>query len=458
MLWLLLSGLVLISAGLYNGYPLVTPDTGTYIDSALSFNVPDDRPITYGLFILVTGFKKTLWFVTFFQSLLLAWLLLRYVEVFVPRFTHPFWRVALVALTAWTTGVSWYSSQLMPDIFTPIGLLALGLVLIRRQQSKIEVGLLLAIVLASEMMHNSNMLTYTLVILGFGGIALATRLFGKQLVRWTTWLLTTVVVLSGWLTLPAIHAHFGGEFTISRASHAFLVARLVEAGVIDKFLNENCGPANSYTLCPFRDKLPNDAIGFIWDGNGPLSKAGGWNAVREEYNLIIRQILTSPSYYPYLLSDGIQSTLRQLTHIGHGDGLQPSREDSNPYRSVQRFAPYELKKYMNSLQNRGQLSFTTLNERVYGAHLWALVALGVLLTTPLRLRLAPATIPMVVVLGLGIVCNAFVTGALANVLDRLQGRISWLLPFAALLLVAEHGSAIVQYGYQRMKQMQKEAN
>ncbi|WP_324673408.1 hypothetical protein [Hymenobacter sp. GOD-10R] len=447
LFWLLLGGLVLISAALYNGYPLVTPDTGTYIDSALTLNVPEDRPVTYGLFILATGFKKTLWFVVFAQSLLVAWLALRYAEVFVTRLAHPFWRVALLALTAWATGVAWYASQLMPDIFTATGLLALGLVLIGRSRSKLELACLLLLVLTAELMHNSNLLTYSLTVVGFGIVAWVKKLFQRQIVRPLYWLLATVVVLSGWVVLPTINKSLGGDFTVSRASHAFLMARLVEAGVMDKFLKENCGPANSYSLCAYRDQLPNDAIGFIWDGNSPLSKAGGWGPVRDEYNLIIRDILTSPRYYPYLITDGIQSTLRQLTHISHGDGLQASREDSNPYKGVRTFAPYELKKYMTSLQNRGQLNFTTLNERTYAVHLWAIGLLGVLLATPLRRRLTRDTVPVLVILGFGILANAFVTGALANVLDRLQSRVSWVLPFIALLLLAEHGPALVQYLY-----------
>jgi hypothetical protein len=83
---LLLGSLVLISAGIYNGFPLVTSDSGTYINSAIQLTVPDDRPITYGLFILITGFKKSLWFVIFTQGLLLAWLLLSYIKLYVPGY------------------------------------------------------------------------------------------------------------------------------------------------------------------------------------------------------------------------------------------------------------------------------------------------------------------------------------------------------------------------------------
>jgi hypothetical protein len=51
-------------------------------------------------------------------------------------------------------------------------------------------------------------------------------------------------------------------------------------------------------------------------------------------------------------------------------------------------------------------------------------------------RATPALL-LLAIWGLGLVANAFAVGALANVLDRLQGRVAWLLPLGALLLVAE---------------------
>lgn len=450
-LTLVLTALVLISAGLYNGFPLVTSDTGTYLDSAIRLVVPDDRPITYGLFARLTSLRFSLWLVIFAQGLLLAWLLLRYVRVLAPRLAQQrAAQVGVVALTMWLTGASWYCSQLMPDIFTATGVLALGLLLMGTPLSRAaRVGLLLTALL-SALMHSSNLLTFTLVALAFGVVAVVAGLFRKKLVRPAHWLVTMAVVLAGWLVLPGLHAALGGGFTISRASSAFLMARLVESGVMDKFLSRNCEAGDEYRLCAFRDKLPNDAIAFMWDGNSPLAQTGGWQANQEEYNYIIRQVLTTPRYYPYLVSETVQATLRQLTHLGHGDGLTPFRENTNPYWKVGELTRYELKEYMSSMQNRGQLDFKTLNERTYGGQLAALAVLATFLLTSLRRVVAPGAVLAVVALGLGVLCNALVTGGLANVLDRLQARVAWVLPFAALLLLVQYGPGLLRQGWQRL--------
>ena len=63
---------------LYSGFPLVTPDSGIYINSGLRLSVPIDRPIGYGMFILLSSMHASLWLVVFAQgiifTLLIRWL------------------------------------------------------------------------------------------------------------------------------------------------------------------------------------------------------------------------------------------------------------------------------------------------------------------------------------------------------------------------------------------------
>ncbi len=453
MLWLLLGSLVLLYGGLYNGFPLVTYDTGTYLGSGLSGIVPDDRPITYGLFTRLTSLNFSLWFVIFFQCLLLAGLLLRYLEVYVPRVRHPATRLALLLAFMWATGLSWISCELMPDIFTAIGLLALGLVLLGRAPSAPgRVGLLL-LTLVSAMMHSSNVLTFSLVVGGFGSLAWARGWLRRGWVRPAYWRQSLATVLAAWLVLPALHAAFGGDFAISRAAPAFLMGRLSETGILEKFLDHNCGDKQAYSLCAYRDSLPNTASAFVWSPKSPMNLTGGWNAHLDEYRGIIKQVLTTPRYYPYLASEAVQATFRQLTHALHGAGAPPAcGVDTPPWSQVRLFRNgYELKEYMASMQNQSLLDFTALNERLPWVYLLSIVALLVGLAQPgIRRRVGPAGAMLLVLVGVMLVANAFVTGNLANVLDRLQVRMAWLLPFAALLLAVQHGPAVLAAGLRRL--------
>ncbi|HZY59753.1 MAG TPA: hypothetical protein VFE56_08325, partial [Candidatus Binataceae bacterium] len=68
---LLAATLVLSGAAIYNGYPLVYPDTGDYVALAdISF-----RSIFYSLLIAPARLTGSLWPVVFLQSLIVAHLL-----------------------------------------------------------------------------------------------------------------------------------------------------------------------------------------------------------------------------------------------------------------------------------------------------------------------------------------------------------------------------------------------
>lgn len=452
-LWVLLLGsLICLSAALYNGFPLVSSDTGTYLNSAVHRDVPTDRPITYGLFLRLASLRFSYWFAIWAQCLLLAALLLRCVAEFVPWLRSWVLRLALLGGLAWATGFAWYSSQLMPDIFTPIGLLALGLLVLGRFDSRLGQGLLLLTLLLATITHTSNLLSYTLTCLAMGVLAWQQRLFARQLLRRAHWLAATATVLAGWVVLPALHAGFGGGFTITRAAPVFLMGRLVEAGIVDAYLNDHCGDPDAAWLCAYRDKLPNDAITFIWDGSSPYNQTGGLEANLSAYRRIVRAIFTSPRYYPRLATMAIQSTFRQLTHIAQGDGLVAYRENTSPYWKIPDLASYEMKPYLSSLQNHSSLHFEELTERTYTTQNWALLVLALGAAAVHRRQLPQPAVPALLVLVLwcfGMVFNAFATGALANVIDRLQGRVAWLLPFGALLLLASALPALLAWGRQR---------
>jgi hypothetical protein len=69
-----LAGLVLLWAALYNGYPLTFWDTRVYVEHAGSLLPRTDRLIGYSLVIRLLSAQRTLWPVVVAQCLLVAWL------------------------------------------------------------------------------------------------------------------------------------------------------------------------------------------------------------------------------------------------------------------------------------------------------------------------------------------------------------------------------------------------
>ncbi len=62
----------LVWPALWNGYPLVYSDTGTYLSQAIERYLGWDRPIFYSLFLLPLHLTLTTWPVIAVQALLVA--------------------------------------------------------------------------------------------------------------------------------------------------------------------------------------------------------------------------------------------------------------------------------------------------------------------------------------------------------------------------------------------------
>ncbi|OSZ82244.1 hypothetical protein CAP35_02950 [Chitinophagaceae bacterium IBVUCB1] len=67
--------MLIISIAIYNGYPLLTPDSGSYIKYAFDMQLPNDRSPFYSLFVAISSLRSSLWVTIVVQALLIALLL-----------------------------------------------------------------------------------------------------------------------------------------------------------------------------------------------------------------------------------------------------------------------------------------------------------------------------------------------------------------------------------------------
>jgi hypothetical protein len=110
---------LLLWPALWNGFPIVFADTGTYLSQAIDHYAGWDRPVFYSLFMLPLHATLTVWPVIVVQALLAAWLLWLVCEVLLPSVSGPAF-VAGVAVLSACTWLPWIVSELMPDLFTPL--------------------------------------------------------------------------------------------------------------------------------------------------------------------------------------------------------------------------------------------------------------------------------------------------------------------------------------------------
>ena len=116
--------LLLLAPALWNGYAVVFHDTGGYVGSILEWRLFPGRSFFYGLFLWLTSMGwLNFWGPVVVQSLLAAWtirLMLRCHGLAAGPLALTLHCTGLALLT----GISWYTSQLMPDILVPLVVLA----------------------------------------------------------------------------------------------------------------------------------------------------------------------------------------------------------------------------------------------------------------------------------------------------------------------------------------------
>jgi hypothetical protein len=253
--WILLGALFLLGAAFYNGFPLVTSDSGTYIDSGFKGWLPLDRPIMYGLFTRHSSLASSLWFTIIVQSIILSFLIWKILDRYCFAAVTRQGKLLILTLLVFFSSVSWYSSQIMPDIFTPIGVLCLVLILLV-EISTAEWIIVSTIFILSCMVHNSNLIIFSLLIVL---IVLSTMFIQefKRRIRLIKYVVVVSLLIVSGILSATINFGINGKFSLSGSPHAFLLAKNIENGIIDRYLSTNC---SDYIL----NDLPDSSRCFIF--------------------------------------------------------------------------------------------------------------------------------------------------------------------------------------------------
>jgi hypothetical protein len=434
LLLLSITAISLMVIALYNGYPLVEGDTGAYIEQAIYPHFAADRPPFYGLFIKFTSMWTSLWFPVFAQCLILSFLLLKYIQrvngvgrvrglsASLPgekggNVTFPMALVMVTAILSFTC-VAWVAAYLMPDIFAGILLLAVVLYLSSTGSLKLQ-GLYLAIIFLAISVHNSHFLIMAI----FSFTLLVVSIIKKQKLLALRSLALICVSVIVYVTMCSMNAakHYG--FTFSRGTNIFMVAKLGETGILNTYLDENCGKKN-FKLCNYKDQIAPDLSGFLWYDQSPLYKMGGWDSCREEYGTIAHDVLTTPRYLKMFVQKSLISFLKELTQIQAPDRINAQGQGSQPWYKVRQYYADEFREYNSSMQSNNLLSATPCNFVYYLffilSSMWALTFYKGIANKELNF--------VYQCIFLFFIINAGVTSMFSSVIYRFQYRIFWILP------------------------------
>jgi hypothetical protein len=420
---ILLSAAMLCFLSIYNGFPLVfNNDTGMYIENAFNGVVASDRPIMYGLFIYFSSMVYSLWLVIAAQALIVALMVYYCFRYFTAGRTFLLSYLLFMAVVAFFMSASFEVSWLMPDIFTAIALLCVILLTGRKVKLRDKIIVSLIMVLSIGV-HNSNFYTCT-------GLCLLLLFFKRIRIVYSTTrriLYTLSIILLGYLNLTFVHYLYSGELKSSRGGTIFLMSNLVEMGIVDIYLSENCDQ-RGFRICAYQGTLPNN---FLWSENSPIKKTGGWDANMDEYSAIISDIVTNPRYLRMIVYKSAIYTFKQFFNYDIVDIGKPSERIN---KAVEYFYIHEYKQHKASRESKDRLLVGFIN---FTQQIIVCICLCLYLYLLIYQRSSPEVRSIILFMFIALLVNAWVCSTFSGVFPRYQTRIIWLLPLP-LFLYCQH--------------------
>jgi hypothetical protein len=414
----------LIWPALWNGYPIVFADTGTYLSQAMHRYLGWDRPVFYSLFIYPLHLGLTTWPVILVQSCLTLLVLdMTRRALGVPRR----WLAALTLFLAVATWLPWTVSELVPDLFTPLLVLLLGLLTFSPARLQLwqraAMTALAAFMIATQ--QSSVALAFALLCVFIPSrLLLADR---RNPSRLFAPLLAPAIAVAAMVLVNTVGF---GQASLSPYGNVFLLARVIYDGPGMAVLRRDC-PERGWLLCPFLDRFPAKENDFLWDKASPIVLAGGHKAVSADAGAIIRAAIAAQP--GRLLAAAWDNTLEQLTRFASGDGLQSWARPAGTWIDAD-FPPRESAAFHAARQQMGTLEVPPPLAAVHrGTALAGIAAALVVLPIAWRRRHVAAWYLALALLTLPI--SAAITGGLSAPFDRYQSRIVWLPAVMALLSV-----------------------
>ena len=431
ILTLALAALMLCTVALLNGGPIYYLDTGAYLidaDRLFHLHAPYAvRPIFYGLLIWICreiwpfGGQAGFGLALFVQALIVAHIVYL-VQRAVGAALRPAGFLVLTATLVLLTPISFHVSHMLPDIYIATFTLALFLLsFCSATLRRWEVIYLFLLAAASASFHLTALPIGAAII----GLAVLLALFGH---RWSRPALAAGPLTLGTAAILAFSILVFQRVTLEPNGPPHLLARVLADGPGVDYLHATC-PSSNYTLCRYLDRFPLTEDGFMWGLMPSVPTADGYKIKAEQGAIVKGTLAMFPAQVAWhaLSNAGRQMvTFKAETQVSPADWAE----------FLASGVPW-AKGFFNTRQANGALEGTVLDgiNAVYAAV--ALISLLVALGTLPRLIANRLTRPamLTVTTLLILTANAVACGALGGVFARYQGRLIWLLPLTAIVVV-----------------------
>jgi hypothetical protein len=414
----------LVSIALYNGYPTVFSDTGSYLLTGKFFvALAPFRAPGYSLFTNLTSVGSSAWFTIAIQAVMVVYVLYETCIYLIDgdrKFADLCFLASVCAMAA-LTSLPWLVSLLMPDVFAGVLFLSAFLLAFAGELRFIQRIVLAAIFAISVAAHSSLipialLFVVAVVILRYVSRAPRALPAASSVLAW----LLIPIIAAGLLT-SELNREMGLGFELSPSRDSFLLARLFGEGLAADFLRENC-PKRHFVSCRYLSDLPRTQGEFLfWHPLYPELR----RAHPDEMEKIVRGTILA---YPVRFAiTSAKETLLQLTALRTGDEIRSygAKEWNNDV--IPRVFPGDLRAFQNARQYHDRLMHLADASAVVDTTVfWLSLATCLLLAGTGRFgRLNTFFFSAIAFL----LINASICATFAGVYDRYQSRVAWIIPF-----------------------------
>jgi len=441
---------------LWNGFPLLFGDSGSYLTAALNGTINAYRPSGYPVVLLPATATGLFWLPALLQSAVLAYLLDRLLVLDLGL--QPFARLGVVAAVAATTTLPWWTATLMSDVWC--GVVALCLYLLAYHWHRIgalEKYFLAALFGVSLTFHLSYVLIASLVVVLVLVLHYAQRLPLPSPRPFSG--VAISLIAAAFLFFPVANKLGNRVFSPTVGSEVLVLARFAGDGLLVPTLQTRCAE-HAWALCSKTERIseliardppskprnrwpcPCSAEGWknwilVWSGDAPLPRPDkiGKSPDGELRQIILASLLDQPAAHLRAVFTGTYDLFR--------NGALTPFIDGRGKRFLKKIDPVAHKQFVESRAAHGLLWTETWNRYLNPLIvIGGVVGFGALIFISARGLPRENVSPMSRALRsaafftLFATTNAFLLYALVGDHTRYQSRASWMVVMQLSLLIA----------------------
>jgi hypothetical protein len=232
----------------------------------------------------------------------------------------------------------------------------------------------------------------------------------------------------GLVIAPLSNLAITGEFAFTPGGASFFFNRLIEDGIVTRYLDESC-PDATLRICAYRADISTGYDDWLWKNDTPFWKLGGWQGYSDEQRRIILATFVSDPVAHF--TTALRATLLQIVSFKTEVAFLAG-ENGYTIGTIRDRLPSLHPGLMAARQQATPFNVAPLN--VIHIPVAALSILALTAVLIWRQRFPERATALAATVLFALVINAAVCGVFSHAADRYQSRLVSIAPLAVMIV------------------------